>query len=606
MKNKLKYLVVDSGAFIQKQPLWEHAEELYTVPEVLAEIKDKQTSQFIESFPVKVNFCQPQPASLKFISTFSKKSGDFHVLSLTDLKLLALTHELHVKENGSSNLRLEPLKRITNTTITLPLVNLDKNQTEAEINNSKDTNNFEPIEEFNEVECEGGFDGDVNNAENEDDGWTTITKKRKPKKIIQQQPVSVSEATTDEQVPYSQLVSLRSDLLHLLDEHLEKFSYIAGHMPSPLQETLMTALVHCILTLGIKDQASSYLRTVLKTSESWLLKVLLYLVEDIADSKSTSNEFCNSEFLLQLINCPCEENDLQEYENIRRWLSHVKSFEWFCKPSRLPYVSTTTGATKILHSSMLAVAQSTLSHTQTGDQGLALLEEEEEDDEDDDDDDDEGWITPDNIDQMTSTGWCPREADEGNDSELEDCPVTVACITVDYAMQHVLKHIGLGVLGIDGRIIRELRNFVLRCFTCFTVTPDMSLLFCPKCGHKTLKRVSITTNADGTQNIWISRRRLNTRGFKYNLPKPRGGQHALMPLLTADQRFPHQWAKKAKSVDALDPDFIAGPSPFAARDVNSRAAVHGCFAGTNSAGNAHPRLKHAKIWKPKRKKTVRK
>ncbi|XP_018013654.1 RNA-binding protein NOB1 isoform X2 [Hyalella azteca] len=433
MKNKLKYLVVDSGAFIQKQPLWEHAEELYTVPEVLAEIKDKQTSQFIESFPVKVNFCQPQPASLKFISTFSKKSGDFHVLSLTDLKLLALTHELHVKENGSSNLRLEPLKRITNTTITLPLVNLDKNQTEAEINNSKDTNNFEPIEEFNEVECEGGFDGDVNNAENEDDGWTTITKKRKPKKIIQQQPVSVSEATTDEQ-----------------------------------------------------------------------------------------------------------------------------------------------------------------------------LEEEEEDDEDDDDDDDEGWITPDNIDQMTSTGWCPREADEGNDSELEDCPVTVACITVDYAMQHVLKHIGLGVLGIDGRIIRELRNFVLRCFTCFTVTPDMSLLFCPKCGHKTLKRVSITTNADGTQNIWISRRRLNTRGFKYNLPKPRGGQHALMPLLTADQRFPHQWAKKAKSVDALDPDFIAGPSPFAARDVNSRAAVHGCFAGTNSAGNAHPRLKHAKIWKPKRKKTVRK
>lgn len=41
---------------------------------------------------------------------FSKKTGDFGVLSTPDLKVLALTLTLEMRENGDANVRKEPLK----------------------------------------------------------------------------------------------------------------------------------------------------------------------------------------------------------------------------------------------------------------------------------------------------------------------------------------------------------------------------------------------------------------------------------------------------------------------------------------------------------------
>ena len=68
----------------------------------------------------------------------------------------------------------------------------------------------------------------------------------------------------------------------------------------------------------------------------------------------------------------------------------------------------------------------------------------------------------------------------------------VACMTTDFTMQNVLKHMNLELVSVEGRRIREVRRFVLRCFGCFQVTPHMDKSFCPWCGNKTLKRVSVT------------------------------------------------------------------------------------------------------------------
>ena len=68
----------------------------------------------------------------------------------------------------------------------------------------------------------------------------------------------------------------------------------------------------------------------------------------------------------------------------------------------------------------------------------------------------------------------------------------VACMTTDFTMQNVLKQMNLELVSIEGRRIREVRRFVLRCFGCFQVTPRMDKTFCPWCGNKTLKRVSVT------------------------------------------------------------------------------------------------------------------
>lgn len=58
---------------------------------------------------------------------------------------------------------------------------------------------------------------------------------------------------------------------------------------------------------------------------------------------------------------------------------------------------------------------------------------------------------------------------------------------------------------------------------------------------------------------------------------PKGGKYSNNPVLCADQRMPQQrTSRKARAtMDPLDMDYIAGDSPFAARDVNSRAVVHG-------------------------------
>ena len=58
---------------------------------------------------------------------------------------------------------------------------------------------------------------------------------------------------------------------------------------------------------------------------------------------------------------------------------------------------------------------------------------------------------------------------------------------------------------------------------------------------------------------------------------PKGGKHAVNPVLVADQPMAQQRMSKKnqQNMNALDPDFIAGSSPFAFNDVTSRSALLG-------------------------------
>ncbi|XP_053611251.1 RNA-binding protein NOB1 [Plodia interpunctella] len=203
--------------------------------------------------------------------------------------------------------------------------------------------------------------------------------------------------------------------------------------------------------------------------------------------------------------------------------------------------------------------------------------EEEPDDEDTEseensDSDGGDWITPGNLSEKT------REMDAG---QFEDKNVEVACITSDFAMQNVLKQIGLNVTAIDGRVIKQLRTFIFRCTTCFKTTSVMTKLFCPKCGHATLKKVGVSIDDEGNQHIHINGRKpLTARGKRFSLPTPRGGQHFQYPILTEDQHIHKRFATKMarNKTNALDPDYIAGFSPFVMKDVNSKSAVLGVRA----------------------------
>ena len=124
-------------------------------------------------------------------------------------------------------------------------------------------------------------------------------------------------------------------------------------------------------------------------------------------------------------------------------------------------------------------------------------------------------------------------------------------------------YIGLHTLSADGIIIKEAKTWILRCYACFKTTTRMELKFCPNCGNKTLKRVSMTLNKDGSQQIHISTRKpLSNRGKKFSLPKPKGGKYAVNPILSADQPIPQQKRSSMAiaKTNALNEDYTAGKS----------------------------------------------
>lgn len=110
-------LVIDTGALIKNEPsvstLLAQAEELYTTPEVLAEVRDEATRIRVQTTLVPfLKLRSPRPESIKFISGFARRTGDLEVLSRQDIHLLALTYELELERNhGDWRLRKEPGQR---------------------------------------------------------------------------------------------------------------------------------------------------------------------------------------------------------------------------------------------------------------------------------------------------------------------------------------------------------------------------------------------------------------------------------------------------------------------------------------------------------------
>jgi len=196
-------------------------------------------------------------------------------------------------------------------------------------------------------------------------------------------------------------------------------------------------------------------------------------------------------------------------------------------------------------------------------------EEEEEEVEGDEegeesDYDDSDWITPENI----------KEIDEGDAIEEEKAD-HVACLTIDFAMQNVLLKMNLGRVGLEGRKINQIRKWILRCAGCYYQDKTASKVFCPACGHKTMKRVACEVLPDGSLKLFLAKnpKCLSSRGTKYTLPAVKGGKYAKNMVLTDMQPMPQQKVSR-KAMMRENPsaaDFEAWGNPFAVNDVESKS-----------------------------------
>lgn len=98
-------IVLDAGPILKNEPtvstLISQCENLVTLPSVIAEIRDEKARSRIETTLLPfLNFKSPSERSLRFVTEFSRKTGDLAVLSRTDLLCLALTYELECERNG--------------------------------------------------------------------------------------------------------------------------------------------------------------------------------------------------------------------------------------------------------------------------------------------------------------------------------------------------------------------------------------------------------------------------------------------------------------------------------------------------------------------------
>jgi len=99
-------LVIDAGPLIRNDfttSILNRVGKLYSTPAVIAEIRDAATRSRLETtwLPL-LTLRAPKPESIKVVGDFAKKTGDFSVLSVTDLQLLALTYELEVELNAGN------------------------------------------------------------------------------------------------------------------------------------------------------------------------------------------------------------------------------------------------------------------------------------------------------------------------------------------------------------------------------------------------------------------------------------------------------------------------------------------------------------------------
>ncbi|KFR11361.1 RNA-binding protein NOB1, partial [Opisthocomus hoazin] len=231
---------------------------------------------------------------------------------------------------------------------------------------------------------------------------------------------------------------------------------------------------------------------------------------------------------------------------------------------RAPLPSIEEELQELLQAQAISISPETAEEHQSSEDGPSA--EEEEDDEEEDDD--EGWITPSNLKQPLAA-WAGRPRQKLLVVPAHGIPVSPS------SLQNVLLQMGLHVLAVNGMLIPQARPRH-GCAALARTTSDMTKVFCPHCGNKTLKKVAVSVSDDGSLHMHFSRnpKVLNPRGLRYPLPAPKGGKHANNPHLVEDQPFPQQrLSRKARQkTNIFDPDYIAGVSPFAENDIYSRAA----------------------------------
>ncbi|KAI0396759.1 Nin one binding Zn-ribbon like-domain-containing protein [Xylariaceae sp. FL0594] len=146
-------LILDAGPLIKNDPpvstLLAQAQELYTIPSVISEIRDVATRNRVETTLLPfLKLRSPRSASIKFVTDFARRTGDLEVLSKPDIHLMALAYELECELNGGDwRLRNSPDQKELNGKSPAALEKEKAANAESSVDHTPDAQQPEILEE---------------------------------------------------------------------------------------------------------------------------------------------------------------------------------------------------------------------------------------------------------------------------------------------------------------------------------------------------------------------------------------------------------------------------------------------------------------------------
>ncbi|CAN3474008.1 20S-pre-rRNA D-site endonuclease Nob1p [Diutina catenulata] len=101
-------LVLDAAPLLTQSAsaLMSYASKFYTTPGVRSELKDEQVQKQLAVWGSTLEVRHPKQEYINRVTSFAKATGDYNVLSLNDLHIIALAYEIDVEVNGPAENRL--------------------------------------------------------------------------------------------------------------------------------------------------------------------------------------------------------------------------------------------------------------------------------------------------------------------------------------------------------------------------------------------------------------------------------------------------------------------------------------------------------------------
>ncbi|KAI4961419.1 hypothetical protein J4E86_000447 [Alternaria arbusti] len=515
-------LILDTGPLIKNtvsiSTIINAAEELWTTPAILSEIRDEATRSRVQTTLIPfLKIRNPQPTSYDAVIAFSKKTGDYAVLSRQDLGILALAYEVHCDRNGGDwGLREIPKGEIKRRPGEIEQLNEEKSQSGGLSTSAKKRKNRrkagnKATENTAEDATEGVQIGSGSvEPEDIDEGWEQPTGKRAAKarapkstkfnfKPAAEVDSSLEQANKSEEQTTQVEVDEEEGGIAVTQEQVEE--QIHEQVVAQVQDQ-----VHEQVQDQIHEQLEKQGRGELES-------------QAVEQAEEKIEEQVQEQVEEQLQEQAGEEGPIDQSAAVEVPTTNIH-FEQKAKLSLAPETSSQQDLpTQQVSSDESKLAQEledlSVSHHATQQPTPPTT-----DDSAAESDSDGDWITPQNLtEHQAKDGAIQPQIHTTANRQLD-----VATMTIDFAMQNVLLQMNLQLLSTNMQRIKNVNTKVLRCHACFNIVKQMDKQFCPRCGQATLQRVSCSTNAAGEFKIHLAKNyQYNKRGDKYSIPKPIAG-----------------------------------------------------------------------------------